>query len=205
MSDLVLQHGLSFADLYSREGLVRLDAAFMAHLQGADASLFALLVGGRAAPEKLAAKDESDLIVDVAPHLEDFIAALFGIQAEVLAHQSQHDALSPLYTVKRLFVQRRAAKGATPDAIAKLDGAALAAKLEALMGEQLTERSFATHVAHWLNNEAQYAGQLDYRRAIRRLGDAFGRGQEALARRHPVQDAASPRHASPRAGQDHRA
>ena len=161
MTDLVLQHGLSFADLYSREGLVRLDAAFMAHLQGADASLFAMLAAGRAAPEKLAAKDESDLIVDVAPHLEDFLAALFGIQAEVLAHQSQHDELSPLYTVKRLFVQRRAAKGATPDAIAKLDGAALALKLEELMGDKLTDRSFATHVAHWLNNEAQYARQLD--------------------------------------------
>jgi NADPH-dependent glutamate synthase beta subunit-like oxidoreductase/NAD(P)H-flavin reductase len=133
----------------------------MAHLQAADASLFALLAAGRAAPEKMAAKDESDLIVDVAPHLEDFIAALFGIQTEVLAHQSAHDELSPLYTVKRLFVQRRAAKGATPDAIAKLDGAALATKLEELMGETLTDRSFATHVAHWLNNEAQYSRQLD--------------------------------------------
>jgi NADPH-dependent glutamate synthase beta subunit-like oxidoreductase/NAD(P)H-flavin reductase len=161
MSDLTLQHGLSFADLYSREGLVRLDAAFMAHLQAADASLFALLAAGRAAPEKLAAKDESDLLVDVAPHLEDFIAALFGIQTEVLAHQSQHDELSPLYTVKRLFVQRRAAKGATPDAIAKLDGPALTTKLEELMGEKLTDRSFASHVAHWLNNEAQYSRQLD--------------------------------------------
>ena len=161
MSDLVLQHGLSFADLYSREGLVRLDAAFMAHLQGTDASLFALLAAGRAAPEKLAAKDESDLIVDLAPHLEDFIAALFGIQTEVLAHQSQHDELSPLYTVKRLFVQRRAAKGTTPDEIAKLDGPALAAKLEVQMGEKLTDRSFAEHVAHWLNNEAQYANKLD--------------------------------------------
>ena len=49
MTDLVLQHGLSFADLYSREGLVRLDAAFMAHLKAADASLFAMLATGRAA------------------------------------------------------------------------------------------------------------------------------------------------------------
>src|SRR6185437_13283015 len=161
MSDLTLQHGLSFADLYGREGLVRLDAAFMAHLQTADASLFALLAAGRAAPEKLAAKAESALIVDIAPHLEDFIAGLFGIQAELLAHQSQHDELSPLYTVKRLFVQRRAAKGATPDAIAKLDGPALGTKLEELMAEKLTDRSFASHVAHWLNNEAQYSRQLD--------------------------------------------
>src|ERR1700759_4582367 len=29
------------------------------------------------------------------------------------------------------------------------------------MGWKLTEMSFATHVAHWLNNEAQYANKLD--------------------------------------------
>ncbi len=29
------------------------------------------------------------------------------------------------------------------------------------MGEKLTDRSFAEHVAHWLNNEAQYADKLD--------------------------------------------
>src|ERR1700728_3200848 len=98
MTDLVLQHGLSFADLYDRDGLVRLDAAFMAHLQQVDASLFALLAAGRAAPEKLADKDQSDLIVDLAPHLEDFVGALFGIEKEVRALQARHDALAPLYT-----------------------------------------------------------------------------------------------------------
>ena len=34
MNDLVLQHALSFADLYDRDGLVRLDQAFVAHLAG---------------------------------------------------------------------------------------------------------------------------------------------------------------------------
>src|SRR5262249_19694199 len=110
MSDLSLQHGLTFADLYRRDGLVRLDAAFMAHLKAADASLFALLAAGRAAPDKLSAKDQSDLIVDVAPHLEDFVGQLFGVQKEVRELQAKHDELAPLYTVKRLFVQRRAAK-----------------------------------------------------------------------------------------------
>src|ERR1700744_5397909 len=136
MTDLVLQHGLSFADLYSRDGLVRLDAAFMAHLQQTEASLFALLAAGRAAPEKLAAKDQSDLIVDLAPHVEDFVGALFGISKELRELQERHDKLAPLYTVKRLFVQRRAAKGATPDAIAKIDATALKAALEKRFGEE---------------------------------------------------------------------
>src|SRR4051812_1369309 len=100
MNELTLQHGLSFADLYSRDGLARLDAAFMAHLKAADASLFAMLATGRAAPDRLPAKDQSDLIVDVAPHLEDFVTALFGIQKEVRELQAAHDELAPLYTVK---------------------------------------------------------------------------------------------------------
>jgi NADPH-dependent glutamate synthase beta subunit-like oxidoreductase/NAD(P)H-flavin reductase len=161
MNELTLQHGLSFADLYDREGLVRLDAAFMAHLKDADASLFALLAGGRAAPNKLPAKDRSDLIVDIAPHLEDFVAALFGIQKAVQAQQAAHDALAPLYTVKRLFVQRRAAKGATAETVAAIDGPALQKKLEAKFGEPLTEISFARHVARWLEDEPKYAAELD--------------------------------------------
>jgi NADPH-dependent glutamate synthase beta subunit-like oxidoreductase/NAD(P)H-flavin reductase len=158
---LVLQHGLSFADLYRREGLMRLDAAFMAHLKAADASLFAMLATSRAAPDKLAAKDQSDLIVDLAPHLEDFVGSLFDIGPAVRELQAQHDELAPLYTVKRLFVQRRAAKGATPDVVAKIDGPALARTLEARFGEPLTELSFAHHVARWLDDEPKHAEALD--------------------------------------------
>ena len=44
--------------------------------------------------------------------------------------QARHDALAPLYSVKRLFVQRRAVKGVTPEQAAAIDGAALARELE---------------------------------------------------------------------------
>ena len=161
MVDLQLQHGLAFSDLYQRDGLVRLDAAFMAHLQAADVSLFNRLAAGRAKPGDLADKDESDLIVDIAPHVEDFVGALFGISAEVKALQEKHDALAPLYTVKRLFVQRRAVKGQTPEKAAEIDAVALKASLEKRFGEALTEISFARHVSKWLEAEADHAEALD--------------------------------------------
>ena len=104
---LKLAHGLSFADLYRREGLVRLDAAFVEFLKTADAPLAARLLAARAAPPD--AKAESALILEVAPHLDDFLAALFGIQAEFSALAARHHQLAPLYAVKRQFVQRRAA------------------------------------------------------------------------------------------------
>ena len=47
MTDLVLQHGLSFADLYDRDGLVRLDRAFVTHLADAETELHARLMTAR--------------------------------------------------------------------------------------------------------------------------------------------------------------
>ena len=37
MTELALRHGLDFSDLYERDGLIRLDRAFVAHLAAGDA------------------------------------------------------------------------------------------------------------------------------------------------------------------------
>jgi NADPH-dependent glutamate synthase beta subunit-like oxidoreductase/NAD(P)H-flavin reductase len=161
MTDLVLRHGLAFEDLYRREGLVRLDAAFVAHLRETDVELHNRLMTARREPAALDRKAESDLLVDLAPHLEDFIGELFGIAPAVRALQARHDALAPIYSVKRLFVQRRAVKGVSPEAAAAIDGPALAHELEALFGEALSEDSYARHVARWMEAEAEHAAPLD--------------------------------------------
>src|SRR4030095_10477539 len=72
--------GLGFADLYSSEGAARLDALFLARLRETDAALADRLAAARAAPDAIARKDESTLLIDVAPHVEDFIARLFGVE-----------------------------------------------------------------------------------------------------------------------------
>src|SRR5665213_1145974 len=161
MTELALKHGLDFEDLYRREGLARLDAAFLAQLGEVDARLSERLAAARNDPGGLEAKAASQLIVDLAPHLDDFIGGLFGIGAEIRALQAKHDALAPLYAVKRLFIQRRAVKGVTPEQAAAIDGPALAATLSKLFGESLTELSFATHVATWLDDEASHTANLE--------------------------------------------
>ncbi|MDB5408634.1 MAG: pyridine nucleotide-disulfide oxidoreductase, partial [Rhodospirillales bacterium] len=161
MTQLALQHGLEFDDLYRRDGLVRLDAAFIAHLRETDVGLHNQLLAARLEPSAVETKAESELIVALAPHLEDFIGGLFGIASEVGALQARHEALAPLYSVKRLFVQRRAVKGMTPEQAAEIDADAAAAALEALFGEKLTELSFATHVARWSEDVAANAAALD--------------------------------------------
>ena len=58
MTAPTLAHGLSFDDLYDREGLCRLDAAFVGWLKDVNVDAHARLMAGRAAPDALAAKDD---------------------------------------------------------------------------------------------------------------------------------------------------
>jgi NADPH-dependent glutamate synthase beta subunit-like oxidoreductase/NAD(P)H-flavin reductase len=167
MTDLLLQHGLSFAGLYDRDGLVRLDQAFVSHLAETDVALHNRLMAARGNPDIIERQTESDLLVDLAPYLEDFIGDLFGIKEEVRALQERHHELAPLYSVKRLFVQRRAVKGVKEADAEQLDGPGLARELDRRMGsdEAITipvwERRYAEHVANWLADEAGNAGALD--------------------------------------------
>ena len=60
---LSLGFDLRFEDLYGRDGLVRLDGCFVDFLKRRNADLHNRLMAARAAPEQLAGKAESDLIV----------------------------------------------------------------------------------------------------------------------------------------------
>ena len=75
-----LSFGLEFRDLYERAGLLRVDAAFLSFLEPA---LQKRLLEARSNPPE--GKAESELLVALAPYLEDFIAKLFGIESEAAA------------------------------------------------------------------------------------------------------------------------
>ncbi|MDA1116675.1 MAG: FAD-dependent oxidoreductase [Proteobacteria bacterium] len=144
---LHLRFNLSFEDLYSRDGLVRVDAAFLKFLGEADAGLRDRLLAARASPP--AAMQESELLIALAPHLEDFLARLFGIEAEAQALAARHHELAPLYSVKRQFVQRRALhkvkpEDATPEGF-----------------EFTTELDFANRITEWQKEETANAAQLE--------------------------------------------
>ena len=132
-----LGFGIRFNDLYEREGLLRVDAAFLSFLGEIDAALRDKLIAARAEPPR--GRAESDLLVALAPHVEDFLARLFGIEAEAQALAARHDELAPLYSVKRLFVQRRALHKVKP---AELEGFHPAKSWD--------ELEFARQVTAWL-------------------------------------------------------
>jgi len=136
-------------DLYSREGLARLDGQFLGFLGEADTALCARLEAARREPAALPAKAESELLIALAPHLEDFLARLFGILPEAQALAARHHELAPLYSVKRLFVQRRALHKVKPED-ASPDGFAFT-----------TELDFAKQITEWLKDEAGNAASLE--------------------------------------------
>src|SRR5712692_2931484 len=159
---LKLAHGLSFAELHARAGLAKLDAAFVDFVGAADSALKPRLLAARENPASLDAKAESALILEVAPHLDDFLAELFGIQAEFRALAARHHELAPLHAVKRQFVQRRAANKVKPEEAAKLDGPALEAELKKNhLDGCFDELTFAKKVTHWLADEAGHAVPID--------------------------------------------
>ena len=149
-----------FAGLYSRDGLMALDAAFVNALKENDHVLYNRLLEARST--KLQPKNESQLIIDLAPLLEDFIAELFGIRQEVATLKAKHFILAPLYSCKRLFVQRKAVKTINAEKAALLEGEALSASFPAPDDSiHSFELAFATSVMGWLDDEASHKAELE--------------------------------------------
>ncbi|MSQ58879.1 MAG: pyridine nucleotide-disulfide oxidoreductase [Betaproteobacteria bacterium] len=156
-----LRFGMSFQEIYSQAGLGKLDQKFLAFLRDEDTGLHEQLVTARGAPDAPAKKQESEQLVALAPHVERFVTALFGIEEEVAALRQQHLDLAPLYDCKRHFVQRRAATRIKPADAALFDGAALRQQMTSALGGDITEIAFARAVTSWLRDESAHAAQLD--------------------------------------------
>ena len=98
--------GMTFDDLYQREGLVKLDRKFGEYLREKDVSLaekFSELQGGDSV-------QKSNILINVARILEDFLVELFNIENENSILKKHHEDLKIIYQIRRDFVQRVVAK-----------------------------------------------------------------------------------------------
>jgi len=158
-----LQFGFSFEDLHKVEGLERLDQVFLSDLEKADPPLANRLKQARSSlPSSL---EESALLLDLGPYVEDFIGKLFTVEKEILALQESTHQLAPLYRCKRHFIQRVAAKAFTREEALLFNGPKLKAELELFLKKPYSDLVFASYVlkameetkAHFLNIATQYA------------------------------------------------
>lgn len=144
---LKLSYGLKFYDLYQAEHLV--DKAFVNYLKNLDYALHESLINARSNHPD--GKDESLLIIALAPIVEDFLTSLFNIEKEVAQLRASHNSLAPLFTCKRLFVQRLVAKNYTIEMIGDIDEVISSLKKHGL--DPADELAFAIAVEAWKENE----------------------------------------------------
>jgi NADPH-dependent glutamate synthase beta subunit-like oxidoreductase/NAD(P)H-flavin reductase len=150
-SDSSASFPLCAENLYSSEGLLRLDEQFLRRLEAHDAALAKAVSAARQA--RPARDAESALWLALAPWVDEFVSEIFGINDAVAVLRSKQGELAVLFEVRRKFVQRRALKTGHAT-VAASDGAAALRDLEAHLGQRFSEIAFARAVLEWLGREA---------------------------------------------------
>ncbi|MBX3486574.1 MAG: FAD-dependent oxidoreductase [Candidatus Paracaedibacteraceae bacterium] len=146
---------LTFSDLYTQSGLEAIDRRFSEFVQSLDSDLYDRYVLARQNKQ-----GDSDLLMALAPVFEDFIADLFDIKPDVLKLQQSHHELAPVFSVKRLFVQRQAVRKYPPQAAATFDGDSLRSQLKQSI-LKFNEVTLAHKIAEWQQDEQANAELLD--------------------------------------------
>ena len=146
-----LGFGLEFEELYTREGLIRLDQQFLDYLQQRDLKLFNDLMQLRKDKESLDSKDTSNVLIDIAVILDEFIAELFAIQTETETLRKKHG--SNIYECKVLFVKRKALKLHKDKDYSQIQAETIREQLKEIFQANFNEENFANHIMFWLENE----------------------------------------------------
>ncbi|MGE4529815.1 MAG: FAD-dependent oxidoreductase [Acidithiobacillus sp.] len=140
-----------YKELFTAEGIFRLDQKFLKTLADVDVGLVESLQSYRSQGQVPASKEQSEFLLRLAPHLEGFITQLFSLEAEVAQLQRETRSHDVVMDFKKHFVLRRARRyrGEFPETFADID--------------------------QWLDGEIQQRGwpQEDREWAISRLGEAW--------------------------------
>ncbi|RDI42858.1 FAD-dependent oxidoreductase [Aquicella lusitana] len=103
-------NGFTFSELFHPDGLVRLDQAFLTHLNHHSPDLHDKLLAYRNRTSTLSAIEISELLISCATVLENFLASLFDIEEAVAISQAKTTSHNPISAFKKYFVLRRAKK-----------------------------------------------------------------------------------------------
>jgi NADPH-dependent glutamate synthase beta subunit-like oxidoreductase/NAD(P)H-flavin reductase len=152
-SSFHLGKGMRFEDLYDRPGLLRLDGLFLAYLTENHPLAAQALKEGRSQGESLGKEEESHLILEAAPFLEEFLVDLFQLYPFLEEASRRSHEGRVIAQAKRKFVQRYALRlysaqevQANPSAF---QGGDLRKALHSYMGEPFSEFSLAAHMLQW--------------------------------------------------------
>ena len=178
-----LNFKISFSNLYTCSGLIKLDETFLDYIKSCDESLFCSLIEARekAASSLMSSQcltlgsieqpmlatqmTDSQLIIDLSYLLDEFIAKLFNIEKEAEELKKKHNDFAAIYKCKRLFVQRYALKKYTDiadkDIDIDIDIDYVTSKLNRFLALPTTEKNFAEQVMRWLENKEDHKEEIE--------------------------------------------
>ena len=102
-----LNFDLVYEDIYSLDGISKIDENFLSYLKQEDFNLFQKVMESREAKIE---SFTSEILIELSIKLEKFIALLFSIEKEVYSYIEARRYSKKLYATKRNFIQRYALK-----------------------------------------------------------------------------------------------
>lgn len=150
---------IAFEDLNSLKGIQYIDNKFIEFLKSDNELLFKHFLSFRSSPELIDAAEYSNLLIKIAPILDDFLANLFDIEQENSVLRQQHKNFDIIYECKRKFVQRVIKKFTNAD-INKLNFHEIVIQIKELIGE-ITQEHLAKNILFWQTDEASYTNELE--------------------------------------------
>lgn len=145
---LSLSFGFQFQDLYSTQGLSRLDKAFLTFLPEAQKELLQKM---RSTPHAFLEKEKSNFLLELIPFFEAFLSTLFQIDANNL--KKTYTQFSPIARAHKLFIQRKLGKNIDLEAIDSYQPTCHQIEID--------ELQFAQNVLLWLEQEAEHQKELE--------------------------------------------
>jgi NADPH-dependent glutamate synthase beta subunit-like oxidoreductase/NAD(P)H-flavin reductase len=176
------REGLEFPDLFQVSGLRRLDRRFLERLEACDRSVHARLLAYRDSDERLPPLELSELLLALAPHLEEFLAQLFGIEGALAAAGAATRSHNPVMEFKRQMVLRRARRYRQPitSSFGELD-AWLSERLPTGAPWEDRELAVAQLAVAWLANEQAHTAEIERLTQWARLALIDPEGQAAVS------------------------
>ena len=148
---------IKFPDLYNRDGLLELDQIFQEFFIFENYNLYQQFLQIK----NFSKKEQSDLLIEISRILEDFLAKIFGIEAENKALQDRHGEFAKLYQIKRNFIIREIAKKYKADDVKNINGLELLNKIiGSFQNVSSAELALARLIEKYSSDENKFENEL---------------------------------------------
>lgn len=158
-------NGFTFNELFHADGLSRLDQKFLTLLAERNSDLHQQLLAYRNQTSTLSTIETSELLINCAKVLEEFIGDLFGIEEAIAISRTKTTSHNPIAAFKKYYVLRRGkkevSKAASLPSFAELHAwLTEALKTSALQSDDL-ELNIALLGNHYLNQPEEFNSEID--------------------------------------------